>query len=45
MQMQIWTFIPNKHVLVEILYLAQPTKYSLYLPEVEKRIDSVDIAH
>ena len=44
-EMQVWTFIANKRVLVEILYIAQSTKYSLYLPEVEKMIDSVEIAH
>ena len=43
--MQIWTFIPNKHVLVEIIYIAQPSKYSFYLPIVQKMIDSVEIAH
>jgi hypothetical protein len=42
--MQIWTFIPNKHVLVEIIYIAQPSKYSFYLPIVQKMIDSVEIA-
>ncbi len=44
-EMQIWTFIPNKHVLVEIIYIAQPSKYSLYLPIVQRMIDSVEIAH
>jgi hypothetical protein len=43
-EMQIWTFIPNKHVLVEIVYIAQPSKYSLYLPIVERMIGSVEIA-
>jgi hypothetical protein len=43
-EMQIWTFIPNKHVLVEIIYIAQPSKYSLYLPIVERMINSVEIA-
>ncbi len=43
-EMQIWTFIPNKHVLVEIIYIAQPSKYSLYLPIVDRMIDSVEIA-
>jgi hypothetical protein len=44
-EMQVWTFIPNKHVLVELLYVAQPSKYSVYLPIVEKMIGSVGIAH
>ena len=44
-EMQVWTFIPSKNVLVEFLYIAQPSKYSLYLPVVEKMIDSVEIVH
>jgi hypothetical protein len=44
-EMQVWTFVPNKHVLVELLYIAQPSKYSVYLPTVERMIDSVEIAH
>ncbi len=44
-EMQVWTFIPSKNVLVELLYIAQPSKYSLYLPVVEKMIDSVEITH
>jgi hypothetical protein len=44
-EMQIWTFIPNKHVLVEIIYIAQPSKYSLYLPIVQRMIDSVEMVH
>ena len=44
-ELQIWTFVPNKHILVEIIYIAQPSKYSLYLPTVQKMIDSVEIAH
>ncbi len=43
--MQVWTFVPNKHVLVELLYVAQPSQYSLYLPIVQKMIDSVKIIH
>lgn len=44
-EMQVWTFIPKKHVIVEIIYLAQPPKYSLYLPIVQRMIDSVEIVH
>jgi hypothetical protein len=44
-EMQVWTFIPNKNVLVEIIYIAQPLKYSLYLPIVQRMIDSVEIVH
>jgi hypothetical protein len=44
-EMQVWTFIPSKHVLVEIIYIAQPSKYSLYLPIVQRMIDSVEIVH
>jgi hypothetical protein len=41
--MQVWTFIPSKNVLVEVVYIAQPSRYYLYLPVVEKMIDSVEI--
>jgi hypothetical protein len=41
--MQVWTFIPSKNVLVEVIYIAQPSRYYLYLPVVEKMIDSVEI--
>jgi hypothetical protein len=44
-EMQVWTFIPSKHVLVELIYVAQPSKYSLYLPIVQRMIDSVEIIH
>jgi hypothetical protein len=44
-EMQVWTFIPSKHVLVELIYIAQPSKYSLYLSLVERMIDSVKIAN
>lgn len=44
-QMQVWTFIPSKHLLVELIYIAQPSKYFLYLPTVERMIDSVEIVH
>lgn len=44
-EMQVWTFIPSKNVLLEMLYIAQPSKYSVYLPVVQKIIDSVEIAH
>jgi len=44
-EMQVWTFIPSKHVLVELIYIAQPSKYSLYLPIVQRMIDSVEIVH
>jgi hypothetical protein len=44
-EMQIWTFIPSKNVLVELIYIAQPSKYSLYLPIVESMINSVKIAN
>ncbi len=44
-EMQVWTFIPNKHVLVELIYIAAPSKYSLYLPIVQRMIDSVEIVH
>jgi hypothetical protein len=43
-EMQVWTFIPSKHVLVEVIYIAQPSRYSLYLPIVQRMIDSVEIA-
>lgn len=44
-EMQIWTFIPSKNALVELIYIAQPSIYSLYIPIVERMIDSVEIAH
>jgi len=44
-QMQVWTFVPGKNILVEIIYIAQPSKYAFYLPIVQKMIDSIQIAH
>jgi hypothetical protein len=44
-EMQLWTYVPGKHVLIEMIYIAQPSKYSLYLPIVERMINSVEIAH
>jgi hypothetical protein len=44
-EIQVWTFIPSKHLLVELIYLADPPKYYLYLPTIERMIDSVKIAH
>jgi hypothetical protein len=44
-EMQVWTFVPNKNVILEMLYIAQPSKYSLYLPIAEKMIGSVVISH
>jgi hypothetical protein len=43
-EMQIWTFVPNKHILIEILYIAPPSKFSLYLPAAQKMINSVEIS-
>jgi hypothetical protein len=43
--MQVWTFIPSKHLLVQLIYIADPSKYYLYLPTIQKMIDSVNIAH
>jgi hypothetical protein len=43
--MQVWTFIPSKHLLVELIFIADPSKYYLYLPTIQKMIDSVNIAH
>jgi hypothetical protein len=43
-EMQVWTFVPSKNVLIEFIYIAQPSKYSLYLPIVERMINSVEIA-
>ena len=43
--MQVWTFIPSKHLLVELVYIADPSKYYLYLPTIQRMIDSVEIAH
>jgi hypothetical protein len=42
--MQMWTVVPNKHILIEVIYIVQPSQYSLYLPAVEKMIDSIKIA-
>jgi hypothetical protein len=44
-EMQVWTFIPSRHLLVELIYLADPSKYYLYLPTIGRMIDSVKIAH
>jgi len=43
--MQVWTFIPSKHLLVELVYIADPSKFYLYLPTIQGMIDSVNIAH
>ncbi len=42
-EMQIWTFIPNKHILFEVLYIASPSQFPLYLPAAQKVIDSIEI--
>jgi hypothetical protein len=42
-QMQMWTFVPTKNKIIELVYTALPSKYSIYLPVVEKMIDSVRI--
>jgi hypothetical protein len=42
--MQMWTYIPSKHVLFAVVYIVQPSAYSLYLPAVQQMIDSVKIA-
>ena len=43
-EMQIWTFVPNKHILLEMLYIAPPSGYSHYLPAAQKIINSLEIA-
>ena len=43
--MQVWTFIPSKHLLVELVYIADPSKYYLFLPTIQRMIDSVEIVH
>ncbi len=43
--MQVWTYIPDKHVLVAFVYIAQPSTFPLYVPVVQQMIDSVKIAH
>ncbi len=42
--MQMWTYIPSKHVIFAFVYIVQPSAYSLYLPAVEQMINSVKIA-
>ena len=42
--MQMWTYIPSKHVLFAIVYIVQPSAYPLYLPAVQQMINSVKIA-
>ncbi|HET7149045.1 MAG TPA: hypothetical protein VFI73_11155 [Candidatus Nitrosopolaris sp.] len=44
-EMQVWTFVPSKNILVELIYVAQPSKYPVSLPIVERMINSVEIAH
>ncbi len=43
--LQVWTYVPSKHVLLEVIYTAQPSQYPLYLPAVQGMIDSVKLAH
>jgi hypothetical protein len=42
--MQVWTYIPDKHVLVAFVYIAQPSTFPLYVSTVQQMIDSVKIA-
>lgn len=44
-EMQIWTFVPNKHILLEILYITPPSKFSVYLPAAQKLINSLEISN
>jgi hypothetical protein len=41
--MQVWTFVPSKHIFVDLIYIVQPPQYSLYLPAVQNMINSVKI--
>jgi hypothetical protein len=42
--MQVWTYVPSKHIFVGLIYIVQPPQYSLYLPAVQSMINSVKIA-
>ena len=44
-EMQIWTFVPNKHILLEVLYITPPSKFSLYLPAAQKLINSLELSN
>lgn len=44
-EMQIWTFVPNKHILLEVLYISPPSKFSLYLPAAQKLINSLELSN
>jgi hypothetical protein len=41
--MQFWTYIPDKHVLMAIVYIAQPPTFPLYVPAVQQMISSMKI--
>jgi hypothetical protein len=41
--LQVWTYVPSKHVLLEVTYIVQPSQYSLYLPAVQQIMNSIKI--
>jgi hypothetical protein len=42
-ELQVWSVIPTKHILVEMLYLADPLDYSRYLQVAKKIMQSLEI--
>lgn len=43
--MQVWAFVPTRHLVIEFIYIVQPPQYPLYLAGFQKMTDSVKIAH
>jgi hypothetical protein len=41
--MQFWTFVPRKNVLLQLIHITQSYKYYLYLPIIERMIGSRNI--
>jgi hypothetical protein len=42
-ELQVWSVIQTKHILVELIYLADPLDYSRYLPVAKKAMQSLEI--
>jgi len=41
--LQVWTYVPSKHVLLEVIYIVQPSQYSLYLPAAQQIMNSIKL--
>jgi hypothetical protein len=44
-ELQVWSVIPTKQILVELLYVADPVDYSRYLAVAKKIMESLEITH